>query len=224
VAPFVGAAAGAAAGYLTYNLSYSALTGTPFNFSWKDMGIDMGIAVATVGAGVIASKLAPKVSKIMQTRHRSTAVEPDKIAAMAEADVANSVSINYENSAIQFSAYQKGEMGKLQRINEIIQDGGTILGTEVTIEVNGIRIRPDIVYRNKDGLLIFSEVKNGPYAKFTTNQGKAIPIMQSEHPFIVPKGGNAAKIPEFKNVMINNAPYKGNYGVEVIHYNPAILH
>ena len=120
VTPFVGAAAGAAAGYLTYNLSYSALTGTPFNFSWKDMGIDMGIAVATVGVGVIASKLAPKVSKIMQTRHRPTAVEPDKIAAMAEADVANSVSINYENSAIQFSAYQKGEMGKLQRINEII--------------------------------------------------------------------------------------------------------
>ncbi len=79
VAPFVGAAAGAAASYLTYNLSYSALTGTPFNFSWKDMGIEMGIAVATVGVCTVASKLAPKASKIMQTRHRPTAKEPDLI-------------------------------------------------------------------------------------------------------------------------------------------------
>ncbi len=85
-APFVGAAAGAAASYLTYNLSYSALTGTPVNFSWKDMGIEMGIAVATVGVCTVASKLASKSSKIMQTRHRPTAVEPDKIAAMAEAE------------------------------------------------------------------------------------------------------------------------------------------
>ena len=78
--------AGAAAGNLTYNLSYSALTGTPVNFSWKDMGIEMGIAVATVGVCTVASKLASKSSKIMQTRHRPTAVEPDKIAAMAEAE------------------------------------------------------------------------------------------------------------------------------------------
>ena len=78
VAPFVGAAAGAAASYLTYNLSYSALTGTPFNFSWKDMGIEMGIAVATVGVCTAASKLASKSSKIMQTRHRPTETNPDK--------------------------------------------------------------------------------------------------------------------------------------------------
>ena len=115
-------------------------------------------------------------------------------------------------------------MGKLQRMDEIIQNGGTILGTEVTIEVNGIRIRPDIVYRNKEGLLIFSEVKNGPRARLTHNQGRALPIMSDKHPVIFPKGGNAAKIPEFKNVMINNAPYTGNYGVEIIHYDPPILH
>ncbi len=83
-APFVGAAAGAAASYLTYNLSYSALTGTPVNFSWKDMGIEMGIAVATVGVCTVASKLASKSSKIMQTRHRPTATNPDEMAAMAE--------------------------------------------------------------------------------------------------------------------------------------------
>jgi hypothetical protein len=44
------------------------------------MGIEVGIAVATVGAGKIVSKLASKGSKIMQTRHRPIAAEPDKIA------------------------------------------------------------------------------------------------------------------------------------------------
>ena len=87
-APFVGAGVGAAAGYVSYNLTYSGLSGTPFNFSWKDMGIEVGIAVATVGAGKIASKLASKGSKIMQTRHRPIAAEPDKIAAKAKADKA----------------------------------------------------------------------------------------------------------------------------------------
>ena len=52
------------------------------------MGIEVGIAVATVGAGKIVSKLASKGSKIMQTRHRPIAAEPDKIAAMAKADKA----------------------------------------------------------------------------------------------------------------------------------------
>ena len=221
---------GAASNYLLQGGLNSAILGIPFQFSWIDLGFQVGSAAILGGiVGYNSAKLNglnpwSGKSTVMATRHRPLMTNPDEIAAMAEADVANSVPINYENSATQFTAYQKGEMGKLQRINEIIEDGGTILGTEVTIEVNGIKIRPDIVYRNKDGLLIFSEVKNGPYARFTTNQGKAIPIMQSEHPFILPKGGNAAKIPEFKNVMINNAPYKGNYGVEVIHYNPAILH
>lgn len=75
-------------------------------------------------------------------------------------------------------------------------------------------------------ILILSEVKCGPYARPTTNQKKVlIPILKGgEHPVIYPKGKNAAKIPEFKNVMINNAPYTGNYGVEIIHYDPPILH
>ena len=45
------------------------------------MGIEVGIAVATVGAGKIVSKLASKGSKIMQTHHRPIAAEPDKISS-----------------------------------------------------------------------------------------------------------------------------------------------
>ena len=52
------------------------------------MGIEVGIAVATVGVGTIVNKLASKGSKIMQTRHRPIAADPDKIAAIAEADKA----------------------------------------------------------------------------------------------------------------------------------------
>lgn len=46
------------------------------------MGIEVGIAVATVGAGKIVSKLASKGSKIMQTRHRPVMTEFDEIAGM----------------------------------------------------------------------------------------------------------------------------------------------
>ena len=48
------------------------------------MGIEVGIAVATVGVGTIVNKLASKGSRIMQTRHRPIAAEPDKIAARAK--------------------------------------------------------------------------------------------------------------------------------------------
>ena len=46
----------------------------------------MGIAVATVGVGKIVSKLASKGAKIMHTRHRPIAADPDKIAAKAKSD------------------------------------------------------------------------------------------------------------------------------------------
>lgn len=46
------------------------------------MGIEVGVAVATVGAGKIVSKLASKGSKIMQTRHRPLMTEFDEIAGM----------------------------------------------------------------------------------------------------------------------------------------------
>ena len=44
------------------------------------MGIEVGIAVATVGVGTIVNKLASKGSKIMQTRHRPVMTEFDEIA------------------------------------------------------------------------------------------------------------------------------------------------
>ena len=185
------------------------------------MGIEVGIAVATVGVGTIVNKLASKGSKIMQTRHRPVMTKFDEIAARAKADKANSVPIDYENSATQFTAYQKGEMGKLRRMNEIEADGGTILTTEATFEINGTRVRPDIVYINREGLLILSEVKCGPYARPTTNQKKVlIPILKGgEHPVIYPKGKNAANIPGFQKLIINNKSYTGDYGVEYIHYD-----
>ena len=52
------------------------------------MGIEVGIAVATVGVGTIVNKLASKGSKIMQTRHRPPMTKPDALAAIAEADKA----------------------------------------------------------------------------------------------------------------------------------------
>ena len=46
----------------------------------------MGIAVATVGAGKIVSKLASKGSKIMQRHHRPLMTKPDAMPAVPNAD------------------------------------------------------------------------------------------------------------------------------------------
>ena len=125
--PFIGAAVGAAAGYLTYNLTYSALTGTPFHFSWSEMGIDMGIAVATVGMGVIANKFDFKLSKIMQTRHRPLKTGPDAMAAKAEAGKAITPSAEASEvaketgmQARQSSAAMHSNAGLLERTGKSV--------------------------------------------------------------------------------------------------------
>lgn len=68
-------------------------------------------------------------------------------------------------------------------------------------------------------MLNIVEVKNGPHAGPTHNQKIVIPkMMGDEHPYFKPIGGNAAKIPVFREVMINNQPYKGNYVFKKIQY------
>jgi len=54
---------------------------------------------------------------------------------------------SYEGNVTKISPNMKGKMGVQRAMSEIVDEGGNILGTEVTIEVDGIRIRPDIIYR-----------------------------------------------------------------------------
>lgn len=88
---------------------------------------------------------------------------------------------------------------------------------QVTIKVNGTTIRPDFV-GYKDNSLYIYEVKNGLKAGFTKNQKIVIPSFFKEHPVFFPKGVNGARVPMFKDLIINNKPYTGDYIFVIKHY------
>ncbi len=72
------------------------------------------------------------------------------------------------------SPVQKGKAGVEKASLELEAEGYTLLSHEITVEVNGVRIRLDIAMY-KDGNVYLVEVKNGPHAGFTPNQKSCIP-------------------------------------------------
>jgi RHS repeat-associated protein len=113
--------------------------------------------------------------------------------------------------SLQVSSYQKGQNGVQQAILDIQNQGGEVLGTEVTFDVNGVRTRVDIV-ANIDGVVTLIEVKNGPYASFTTNQKAAFKSIIIDQARPTPVGGNA-----FKAGLIVGQPLN-NFDVRLIKY------
>lgn len=98
------------------------------------------------------------------------------------------------------SPVQKGKAGVEKASLELEAEGYTLLSHEITVEVNGVRIRLDIAMY-KDGNVYLVEVKNGPHAGFTPNQKAAYPQMTDSPNIlkapIIPKGYNASQIPQF---------------------------
>jgi hypothetical protein len=58
---------------------------------------------------------------------------------------------------------------------EIEASGGRILGREVTLDVNGVRTRPDLFAELPNGQQAFVEVKTGAGAALTPNQAASFP-------------------------------------------------
>ena len=78
-----------------------------------------------------------------------------------------------------------------QAFNEITTDGGKVLSQEVTLGVNGVKVRVDIA-ADFNGEIHLIEVKNGPSAGFTPNQKIAYPQMTDRVKIpVVPRGDNA---------------------------------
>lgn len=117
----------------------------------------------------------------------------------------------------KLSPYEKGRIGVERAMNEFIDDGGTILGTEVTIEVNSVKTRVDFV-GEKDGILYLYEVKNGPYARFTPNQKVVIPQLQDFHKGFIPVGKNAMMINQLAPFVSNKQIYTGDFEFVLKHY------
>lgn len=75
----------------------------------------------------------------------------------------------------------KGKAGIERCINEIEAAGGTVLGTEIPIEIDGITCQIDVA-ADFDGTIYLYEIKNGTYAfKFTTNQSFNYPQMLGDN-------------------------------------------
>lgn len=108
--------------------------------------------------------------------------------------------------------YEKGQLGVNRAINEFTSQGGMVLQREVTIEVENIRTRVDFVGYDKYGEFQLFEVKNGPYARMTTNQQIVIPKLQQGITFI-PYGQNAIRAG-----LTINVPYTREFHFNYIHY------
>ena len=85
------------------------------------------------------------------------------------------------------------------------------------MEVGGVQNRFDFV-GEKDGIIHFFEVKNGPKAPPTINQRINIPKLMTKEANFIPVGNNAADIKYLKINVLNKTPYKGNFKIIYKHY------
>ncbi|KAF0203985.1 MAG: RHS repeat-associated core domain-containing [Bacteroidetes bacterium] len=107
--------------------------------------------------------------------------------------------------------YQKGQDGVRKMELEIEAQGGKILAKEVTVELNGVRVRVDIA-ADFNGEIRLIEVKNGPSAGFTPNQKINYPQMK-DGASIIPIGRNASQIPQWQIGQPTN-----RYILEIHHF------
>jgi hypothetical protein len=84
----------------------------------------------------------------------------------------------------------QGTAGVERTVADIEASGGRVLGREVTVEVNGVRTRPDLYAQLPNGKPAFVEVKTGEGARLTPNQAAGFPGIEAGG--AVPRGANAA--------------------------------
>ncbi len=114
---------------------------------------------------------------------------PAENAAATPAD--EGLSAPEEVGAAGAARVLQGQAGVDRAIADLEAAGGRVLGREITLDVNGVRTRPDLFVRLPNGQQTFLEVKTGPQAALTRNQGLAYPGIRSGG--AVPAGQNAAE-------------------------------
>ena len=126
----------------------------------------------------------------------------------------STASTNVENAPL--TPYQKGQAGVERFTNEFVDNGGEIIGSQVSLRVDGTTYVADLI-GEKDNLLYIIEVKNGPTARCTINQKIVFPKLKEMKPFI-PFGKNAAKIYNFNGILNQKAPFTEKYHFIYKHY------
>jgi len=159
----------------------------------------MNIAIGGVTGGVLNGSLAALNSKSFWTGD----VIPKAPASLSLSpsisnvpDTNASTQVANTNTSLETQAltpFQKGQLGVQRAIEEeVLAKGGKVLTQEVTLEVNGVRVRVDVA-ADFNGEIILMEVKNGPSAGFTPNQKIVYPQMQEGVP-VIPRGVKALPI------------------------------
>ncbi|HEY4026121.1 MAG TPA: RHS repeat-associated core domain-containing protein, partial [Candidatus Dormibacteraeota bacterium] len=103
----------------------------------------------------------------------------------------------------------QGQAGVDQAVADIEAAGGRVLGREITMDVNGVRTRPDLFVELPNGQQAFVEVKTGG-GVLTPNQATGFPGIQAGG--AVPAGQNAA------NAGLTVGQPMGPTPVWVVHY------
>lgn len=175
-----GGAAGGAAGAMN-GLGMSLLSGNSFGNSMEQMGY--GFLYGAAGGaflGGVAGGVSAKMdgNKFWTGKSIASEMPPCQM----------------ENTSTYQTPQQKGQAGVEHVIQEFESEGYTTLQREVTIELNGVRVRVDIATQSPNMEITLIEVKNGPYANFTPNQKIVYPQMMLDHAPIVPLGQNAANV------------------------------
>ncbi len=102
------------------------------------------------------------------------------------------IDLSQQIKPVQLTPRQKGDIGVHRAIEEIKTQGGTVRATEVTLEVNGVRVRVDVA-ADFNGKIVLYEVKNGPSAGFTPNQKIVYPKML-DGAQVIPRGMKAIPV------------------------------
>ena len=216
LAGLIGGAASAAASMPILSLGNHAYFGNPM-YSFKDYlyGIAFSAAIGGVLNGVAAKfngrsffSGKPNIQMSIQP------IEPVSIGS-SEAKV---VQFNSEikDTSMKLTPYEKGQLGVKWAMEDFEASGGTVLGKEVSVEVDGIRNRFDFV-GEKNGVLHLFEVKNGPYARMTPHQKINIPKLEQGASFI-PVGKNAENITYLRPFVLRKIPYNGDFVIQYIYY------
>lgn len=210
----------------------SILEGAMFGmFSGTISGALFGGAMGIIDAGIQGRNLltgAAKKGTAPAERFTSGIIgDTDYVPENGMQQIRSNVSAESSTPAkSSMKSWEKGKMGGQMAEEEYIAQGGTVIAKEVTVDVNGTRIRLDFVGRDSDGILHFFEVKYGPHARLTPNQKIAIPNLENNLKTfpsqrtlqIIPRGKNAMDIPEFKILVPTGQPFTGNYRVTIKRY------
>jgi RHS repeat-associated protein len=150
-----------------------------------------GAAGAACTAGKVVGFVGVQVALAVLPGVGEEELGADAIALTARSiDEATTLTRTAADTAGGIGPVVQGAAGVERTIADLEAAGGKVLGREISVDVNGVRTRPDLFAEFPNGQQGFIEVKTGAGARLTPNQSTGFPGIRSGG--AVPAGDNAA--------------------------------